>query len=131
MDCMKCGKTDVNTDYMEPEKSEMIAASLCFHCHYWTERIQRTHVKTQVVVKGVVYQIGPESANSGHAFRGHGGRRFKIKFFDGRVIETTNLWVNGDVPPHFRDDIPDNADFEEIEEKKIYHGNGFYGRPTK
>jgi hypothetical protein len=42
-------------------------------------------------------------------YRGFAGRRFVIRFHDGRIVETTNLWSNGIIPEHFRDRLLDNA----------------------
>ncbi|MFJ5103197.1 hypothetical protein [Streptomyces sp. NPDC088554] len=59
----------------------------------------------RVVVDGQHYTIGP--GNSG----GFGGRRFDIKFFDGRLVTTHDLWSQGTIPPKHRGRYPDNARF--------------------
>jgi hypothetical protein len=61
----------------------------------------------RVVVDGEHYSI---CADTG-AFRGHGGRRFDIEFFDGRTATTRNLWHQGTVPAEWRYRYPDNARF--------------------
>ena len=45
-------------------------------------------------------------------FRGFGGAHFTIKFHDGTVIETTNLWCQGDIDKEWKHCFPDNADFD-------------------
>ena len=40
---------------------------------------------------------------------GHSGREFIIKMNDGRIIETNNLWYNGEVPKERN--VADNAVF--------------------
>ena len=40
---------------------------------------------------------------------GHGGKIFKIEMFDGRIIETNNLWYNGEIPVERA--VKDNARF--------------------
>lgn len=40
-----------------------------------------------------------------------GGRKFHIQMHDGQVIETTELWHQGTIPEHFRERLPDNANF--------------------
>lgn len=81
----------------------------CYEKYYWLERVKRKDSPTQVVINGIVYQIGREDDCS--SFRGYDGRQFKIKFFDGRIVTTTNLWHNGKVPAEFRDRLPDNAEW--------------------
>ncbi|MEV4748997.1 hypothetical protein AB0K21_21685 [Streptosporangium sp. NPDC049248] len=62
----------------------------------------------RVVVNGEHYLIcGDETGG----FRGYGGRRFDIEFFDGRTATTRNLWCQGTIPPRWRDRYPDNARF--------------------
>lgn len=63
----------------------------------------------RVIVNHNAYYIGDESSKS--LFRGYGGRKFHIKFFDGREVVTTNLWHNGEVPEEYYSRIPDNAIF--------------------
>jgi len=44
--------------------------------------------------------------------KGYGGRKFIIEFFDERpTITTHNLWHQGEIPPHFRDRLQDEANF--------------------
>jgi hypothetical protein len=40
-----------------------------------------------------------------------GGARSTIRFRDGRSVVTHNLWCQGEVPAHFREALPDNAEF--------------------
>lgn len=82
---------------------------LCFGCLIWTEHLEEKSSRI-VRVKGVQYRIGEKTSAPDHC-KGFGGSRYKIKFFDGRKEESTNLWCNGDIPPHFRDRMPDNAEF--------------------
>lgn len=64
------------------------------------------------VIDGEHYVIAPEDENrSFWSARGFGGRKFVIRFFDGREVTTTNLWHQGTIPPKFRDQMPDNAEF--------------------
>ncbi|TDD36107.1 hypothetical protein E1286_38740 [Nonomuraea terrae] len=61
----------------------------------------------RVVVDGEHYAIGGDTGG----FRGHGGRRFDIEWFDGRTATTRNLWHQGTVPAEWRHRYPDNARF--------------------
>lgn len=62
-----------------------------------------------VRVRGEHYTICIEDI--GHAKRGFNGDRFNIKFSDGRLATTTNLWSQGTIPERFRERLPDNAKF--------------------
>jgi hypothetical protein len=63
----------------------------------------------RVVVDHVHYLISPDTTNRGS--QGHGGRRFEIKFFDGRTVITHNLWYQGPIPPKWHERFPNNAEF--------------------
>ena len=110
MKCEVCGKEVDRLMYTDTCSEE------CFTIKYWRDRINNQSSKTQVVVDHKVFQIADENSNSG--FRGFDGRRFFIEFFDGRKVETTNLWYNGVIPEDMRKDLPDNARFLTYEE---YH----------
>ena len=76
----------------------------------WLEKIALTDENT-VVVNGKRYTIGKEDPNL--LFKGFGGARFDIEFFDGRKIVSHNLWCQGDIPEEFRSypELQDNARF--------------------
>jgi hypothetical protein len=76
---------------------------------YWEMQLAE-EPERRVVVDGVHYRLGEEAFGRGSS-RGHGGRRFDIRFRDGREVATTNLWRQGVVPPKFREQLPDNAVF--------------------
>lgn len=63
-----------------------------------------------VRINGVHYFVGDKN-NAPRSFKGYGGAKWKIKFHDGREVETDNLWHNGTIPPALREFMPDNAEF--------------------
>ncbi|MEV8636430.1 hypothetical protein AB0395_32735 [Streptosporangium sp. NPDC051023] len=67
--------------------------------------VDKADPERRVVVDGEHYLIG-DGADS---FRGFGGRRHDIEFFDGRTVTTRDLWHQGTVPPKWRERYPDNA----------------------
>ena len=95
---------------------------MCFSCDFWRERYEydQSHPGEGLVIDGTHYYIEDENSNS--AFRGFGGAKFIIQYNDGRVVKTTNLWCQGEVPPEWRDKFPDNAKF--LPEKKWKKING-------
>jgi len=79
---------------------------------------------------GQCYCDGGEVKNPDqHPFLGCAGRRFWIRFFDGRTITTNNLWCQGEIPEEFREELPDNAEFYTPEHIKFVNsliGGGNY-----
>jgi hypothetical protein len=84
-----------------------------FLYRFWTEKVQIANDPRVARIDGKHYIIGDE--NDPSYFRGFGGSRFTIKFFDGpnagKTITTTNLWYQGMIPDDFRDELPNNAEF--------------------
>lgn len=62
----------------------------------------------RVVVDGRHYLIGDDKPGG---FKGYGGSRFEIAFFDGRKVTTRDLWHQGTIPPKWRERFPNNARF--------------------
>lgn len=106
--CRVCGEHETGS-WIDKRAQWMERQQLCFSCSVWEETLPRRDDPHIVRVKGTQYVIGEERDNGG--FRGYGGARWNIEFFDGRRVTSTNLWCNGDIPPHYRDQLPDNASF--------------------
>lgn len=83
----------------------------CHTCSYWFKKATYgpERRERQVIVNHTHYMIGEEFEGPG--FRGLGGRGLAIGFLDGRVVITSNLWHQGEIPEHFWDLLPDNANF--------------------
>ena len=105
MNCIICGK--------EIEKSKfsnaVLCSSECFHINFWNGMVADKDSPLSVRAHGVQYHIGREDSKS--SFRGFYGRHFVIQFFDSRIVETTNLWMNGDIPERYKSKLLDNAIF--------------------
>lgn len=79
----------------------------CFTIKFWDGICEEK--EEHVVINGVCYAIADEPLNG---FLGYGGRKFKIKMLDtGEVIETNNLWCQGDVPEEYKSRLPNTAEF--------------------
>lgn len=106
MKCEICGK--------EIEKSQysgcVICSGKCFHTKYWRDIIAEK--EKHIIINGRCYcDAGNIEHPSNYTFLGCSGRRFWIRFEDGHTITTNNLWVQGEIPEEFRDQLPDTAEF--------------------
>ena len=110
-DCKRCGKHEKNT-YFKDVHDRLLASRLCHTCDYWQQKIAIRDRKNVARIGGTHYVITPETSGPNHC-KGFGGDRYKIRFDDGRVVETTNLWCQGGIPADVRADLPDNAVFLE------------------
>lgn len=105
--CIKCGELETGS---WSHNNELITEQLCFGCNFWRDQARDKDSPFVARIGHVHYRIGP---NNCRGFAGHGGRRFDIRFNDGREVITNNLWCQGDIPEHFHDELPDNATFME------------------
>lgn len=100
--CRECGgpADPLHPQLMKDEK-------LCFRCWHWLRLVAVKDKPTTVRAKGHHYQMGDDR----DPFPGFAGATWTVKFHDGRVVTTKNLWHQGEVPEHFRERLPDNAEF--------------------
>jgi hypothetical protein len=69
-----------------------------------------------VVIDHTHYRVLPDGASGPREMSGFAGRLFRIRYLDdGRVVESRNVWFQGQVPPAYWDRIPDNAVFLQVE----------------
>ena len=107
MNCVICNKEIEESKY----GNAILCSSDCWHIDFWNEQVDNKDDPKIVRIDGVQYRIGSKNQDS---FRGYSGREFRIKLFNGDIIETTNLWHNGDIPEEFKELLPDNAEFQEV-----------------
>lgn len=100
--CSKCGKlTDI----------ERLVPGMCFTCGFWHEKLAphiRDSERTVRTPDGKHYSIGDKKDRG--TMRGFGGRSFYVRFNDGRLEKTNNMWHQGTIPPEFREELPSNAE---------------------
>jgi hypothetical protein len=87
-------------------------AGLCGTCAFWTARQRTLATPRSLVAKGCMYSIGNEDCKS--SFRGFGGQAWLVRFNDGRLVYTSNLWYNGQVPALFADRIKDTGTLQDV-----------------
>lgn len=85
---------------------------------YWQPKILRYQASDPnvVVVNGTHYTIGDpphtmKPKGSSGLGLGYAGARWNIKFKDGRIVVTHNLWYQGSIPEAYRGAMQDNAEF--------------------
>lgn len=109
MICKICGISFDEERYSKPYDN--ICSSKCFDKQFWLEKIK--NINDLTIVDGKCYYIDNENSTS--SFRGYNSRHFLIKYIDGinkgKVVSTTNLWYNGEIPKEFRDKLKNNAIF--------------------
>src|SRR5687768_2519908 len=92
------------------EEEFLQESGLCSLCEKWFKMVFLRCRNYMVRVKGRHYTIEDEDKDL-FGMRGFDGAEFTIKFHDGRVVKTTNLWAQGVIPERFRGRLPDNAEF--------------------
>lgn len=133
--CQECGTTEALRWY-EGVNKRLQSEGLCFDCSFWCEKVRWAETglatdraedrlpprfgsstgydaagRTVVRVNANHYVIQPERGDTPLHCLGFSGQRFVIEFHDGRRVESTNLWHQGEIPERFRDRLPDNASF--------------------
>lgn len=108
--CKECGEKEGTKHFHESISTLMEGQNLCFECLFWVKHLEGGDGQERVRIDGKHYIIGEET-DAPKNYRGFSGEKFVIRFHDGREVTTTNLWGNGDIPPHFRERMPDNAVF--------------------
>ncbi len=104
--CRECDRWACVKEYRE----DALKDGHCFTCTFWLQKVDWENEKNPnaVRINGTHYLIAKDSSNPGWGC-GFGGTKFIIKFFDGREVETRNLWCQGNIPEKFKARLPDNA----------------------
>lgn len=109
MNMLKC--SICNKEIKESKfNSKPLCSDECFFADFWLEKIEYVNDCRSVRVKGHHYWIGQPD----NGFKGHGGKKFKINFKDGKEIIHNCLWYQGEIPTSFRTILTDNATIKEL-----------------
>jgi len=100
---------------------------LCHLCAYWLEMERADAKRTSGVVVQREYSTSegvkverwhysydedePMVSTQRRQMLGHGGAHWNIEYYDGRKVETNNLWCQSTIPEWFLDRFPVNAKF--------------------
>lgn len=122
--CRCCGAVK-QPYYMESTRARLVREQVCFDCDFWLERVKRRLLdgingRSVIMIcdgRQVAYWIEPDDPNP-WAFKGFGGSLFVLKYRDGTIVKTRNLWCNGDVPERFKKVLTINAEI--VKDPKAY-----------
>lgn len=113
--CKCCGKI-FRANYVEERKERMLQKHYCFNCDFWDEA-NKSKGNKRIIINGQKNSDGGWVGKNYEGFKGHGGHVFYIEWLEsGEVFKTNNLWHQGEIPPEFKDKMPDNAKFITEEE---------------
>lgn len=105
MKCCICGKEIEKSSYSSL-LPPLCDNRECFTEQFWQEIIND---KYHLFINHRAYCASKEK---NPVFKGFGGAKYKIRKLDtGEIIETDNLWTNGELPEKYWDQVKDNAEF--------------------
>lgn len=111
--CHICGKKEDVSSYIKDWASDLVEHKVCTQCNhwrlnkYWDDNDRGPH--GWAVINGAHYTIDPKTI-----VKGFYGAKHTIKFQDGTIVHTDNVWHQGnilDAHPYWREIFPDNAEF--------------------
>lgn len=105
--CKICTQPIEVNGIIEEDRARMLHVGICYNCDFWMIHFQDRDSALVGRISGEHYRIGEPNAT----MKGMSGNRITIKFNDGRIVETDNLWHQGTIPEHLKLVLPDNATF--------------------
>jgi len=109
--CSVCGKI-YSASFVPGVRKVMLSEKICHTCYHWWSLAQR-QTSHSLRIAGHHYQVEPDIYNPSQAYHcaGFGGREIWYSKDGGPPQRTRNLWHQGDISPHWRSLLPDNAVF--------------------
>lgn len=109
--CHLCGSEIGLSEYNQKEKlvQKMKNEHICFKCAFWKDKAEHP-APGREIINGTHYMFNKWNSDD-HGFRGCGGSSHYILRTDGTVVRSNNVWIQGDIPNHFLDLLPDTAKF--------------------
>lgn len=83
---------------------------VCFQCAFWMDKIAHPCEGTEII-GGHYYIVYPFVKRPENVLKGSYGKEFYIRKFDGTLLKSNNVWYQGEIPEHFRDQYPNTANF--------------------
>lgn len=89
----------------------MIEQHVCYECAFW-QNIIATPIYGQEVIDGYLFVIHSSTLRPLHVLNFSKGKEYYIRRkSDGELIKSNNVECKGKIPEHFREQLPDTADF--------------------
>lgn len=117
--CSVCRK-DEELHWNRETNERLHGFKLCFTCDHWKGHFEKDKSRDNVAIVGGSHYMWAPDDPSDRRWSGHGGAEFIIKFHDGRIVTTHNLWHQGRISEHWIDKFPDNAVFLREKETPTY-----------
>ena len=110
--CNICGYVDNMNGYNQQCHllKSMKKEHICHKCAYWLDIIRHPPINMEVI-GGVVYVANPFVHRPLQVIKGHFGKEYYIRKYDGSVWRINNLWTLGKIPDRFLQELPDTANF--------------------
>lgn len=141
IDCKVCGTTEkpnLRRDfqlggshwYLDDDSKRRRSAGVCSTCDFWLDKWRMRDNENVVRVDGQHYMYGNHLQDARitqdttlealaksmkkKSGLGMGGDPIIIRFNDGRVVITNDLWHQGTIPARFAHLMPNNAEMERV-----------------
>lgn len=88
----------------------MSKRNVCSKCAFWMDKIAHPDIGNEVIGSHY-YIVYPFVKRPNNVIKGSEGKEFYIRRFDGTLIKSNNIWHQGEIPEHFRKQLPDTANF--------------------
>ena len=114
MTCIECGD-EIEFRWVEEHNTELRRRRMCFIDAFWAEMVEKDAARDNAITTDKYWHfvVGDEEALPKRGpGRGFDGRRVRVHFRDGRQVESTNLWSQGEIPDHWRNRFAPNATLE-------------------
>lgn len=128
--CKVCGVNFKSWWQSSPDHKRRKEVGICSTCDFWVEKLSVKDQPNVARINGKHYILGNEleavldpSESFTELFKrlesthprkqgmGMSGALWAIRFSDGRVVFTNDLWHQGDIPEEFQVMLPNNAEF--------------------
>lgn len=105
--CKICGHEYDPSGLFEELRERLLNVNVCYHCDFWMEKVQMRNRDDVARINGYHFLVGDLRSK----VKGMSGAKITIRYADGRVVHTDNLWGQGTVPSRFKIVLFDNAEF--------------------
>lgn len=107
--CCECGGVVASKN--EETQQLMADRKMCSTCLFWIKIVEEKKDRRRIITNNNAYWIRTFGQTDRNGVIGFGGRKFDIKMNNGEIIKTNDLWHQGEIPPHFRNRLKNNAQF--------------------